>query len=77
MGAKQFALVHGMSHGAWAWSELTPLLEGAGHRVIAIDLPGHGRWAHERRTASIERYARAHEPMLSQPHALAALLQRI
>jgi pimeloyl-ACP methyl ester carboxylesterase len=37
-----FVLVHGASHGAWCWSKLTPLLQGAGHTVIAPDLPGHG-----------------------------------
>ena len=37
-----FVLVHGAYHGAWCWERLTPLLEAAGHRVIAPDLPGHG-----------------------------------
>jgi pimeloyl-ACP methyl ester carboxylesterase len=34
-----FALVHGAWHGAWCWERLTPLLESAGHHVIAMDLP--------------------------------------
>ena len=37
-----FALVHGAWHGAWCWARLGPLLEQAGHRVIAPDLPGLG-----------------------------------
>jgi pimeloyl-ACP methyl ester carboxylesterase len=37
-----FVLVHGAWHGAWCWEKLTPLIEKTGHRVIAIDLPGHG-----------------------------------
>lgn len=37
-----FVLVHGSWHGAWCWDKITPLLQNAGHRVIAIDLPGHG-----------------------------------
>ena len=57
--ASEFALVHGMSHGAWAWAEVQTRLERAGHRVVAVDLPGHGRRAHERQRASIESYARA------------------
>jgi pimeloyl-ACP methyl ester carboxylesterase len=54
-----FVLVHGMSHGAWCWERLEPLLRRAGHRVLAVDLPGHGRRAHERRRASVTGYARA------------------
>src|SRR5438445_3761026 len=54
-----FVLVHGMSHGGWAWRLLTARLERAGHRVIALDLPGHGRRAHERARASIGGYAAA------------------
>jgi pimeloyl-ACP methyl ester carboxylesterase len=35
-------LVHGSWHGGWCWERLVPLLEAGGHRVDAIDLPGHG-----------------------------------
>lgn len=35
-----FALVHGAWHGAWCWELLIPLLQQAGHDVIAMDLPG-------------------------------------
>jgi pimeloyl-ACP methyl ester carboxylesterase len=34
-----FALVHGAWHGAWCWERLTPLLEKAGHTVVAPELP--------------------------------------
>jgi pimeloyl-ACP methyl ester carboxylesterase len=34
-----FALVHGSWHGAWCWERQAPLLERAGHDVIAMDLP--------------------------------------
>jgi pimeloyl-ACP methyl ester carboxylesterase len=37
-----FVLVHGAWHGSWCWDQLTPLLRAQGHRVTAIDLPGHG-----------------------------------
>ncbi len=56
---KQFVLVHGMSHGAWAWELLAPRLERLGHTVVTLDLPGHGRRAHERHRASVDGYARA------------------
>lgn len=38
-----FVLVHGSWHGAWCWHKLIPILERAGHRAVALDLPGHGR----------------------------------
>ena len=37
-----FVLVHGAWHGGWCWEKLTPLLEQAGHTVVAKDLPGMG-----------------------------------
>jgi pimeloyl-ACP methyl ester carboxylesterase len=57
--SREFVLVHGMSHGGWAWDLLRAKLERGGHRVVAPDLPGHGRRAHERRRASLATYARA------------------
>ena len=38
-----YVLVHGAWHGAWCWSKVVALLEGAGHKAIALDLPGHGQ----------------------------------
>jgi pimeloyl-ACP methyl ester carboxylesterase len=40
---KTFILVHGSWHSAWNWHKVVPLLENAGHKAIAIDLPGMGR----------------------------------
>jgi pimeloyl-ACP methyl ester carboxylesterase len=57
--AEQFVLVHGMSHGAWCWAAVSERLARAGHRVLAVDLPGHGPRAHERHRASVLGYARA------------------
>lgn len=37
-----FVLVHGAWHGAWSWKFVAPLLERAGHKVVAADLPGLG-----------------------------------
>lgn len=36
-----FILVHGSWHGAWNWHKVVPLLEKAGHKAIALDMPGH------------------------------------
>lgn len=38
-----YVLIHGSWHGAWCWYKVIPLLQKAGHRAIALDLPGHGR----------------------------------
>src|SRR6476469_1325353 len=40
---KTFILIHGSWHSAWNWHKVVPLLQKAGHRTIAIDLPGMGR----------------------------------
>ena len=37
-----FVLVHGSFHASWCWREVAPRLEARGHRVLALDLPGHG-----------------------------------
>lgn len=39
---KTYLLIHGANHGGWAWKKVVPLLQAQGHRVQAIDLPGHG-----------------------------------
>lgn len=40
---KTFILIHGSWHSAWNWHKVVPLVEKAGHKAIAIDLPGMGR----------------------------------
>ena len=40
---KTFILIHGSWHSAWNWHLVVPLLEKAGHRAIAMDLPGMGK----------------------------------
>ncbi len=37
-----YVLVHGAYHGGWCFEKVVPLLEAKGHKVIAVDLPGHG-----------------------------------
>ena len=41
-----FLLVHGAWHSGRAWARVTPLLESAGHRVLAPSLTGYGEKAH-------------------------------
>jgi pimeloyl-ACP methyl ester carboxylesterase len=37
-----FVMIHGAWHGGWCFDPLRQRLEGAGHRLIAPDLPGMG-----------------------------------
>lgn len=40
---RTFILVHGAWHGGWCWERVAAGLTAKGHRVDAIDLPGHGK----------------------------------
>lgn len=40
-GKPAFVLVHGSWHGGWCYAKVIPHLVKAGHRVVAVDLPGH------------------------------------
>lgn len=57
--SKQFVLVHGAFQGAWCWEAVVERLTTRGHRVLTLDLPGHGRRASEHAKASVITYARA------------------
>lgn len=39
---KTFLLVHGAWHSSFCWTEVAAMLGAAGHRAVAMDLPGHG-----------------------------------
>ena len=51
-----FLLVHGAWHGAWCWDKVVPLIEERGHKVHAIDLPGHGNDKTPTASVSLESY---------------------
>ncbi|NUM52655.1 MAG: alpha/beta fold hydrolase [Candidatus Hydrogenedentes bacterium] len=38
-----FVLIHGSWHGGWCWHKVVPRIEAAGHRVLAPDMPAHGK----------------------------------
>ncbi|RFZ86073.1 alpha/beta fold hydrolase [Mucilaginibacter terrenus] len=39
---KTFVLIHGAWQGAWVWQNVQAGLVAAGHKVIVVELPGHG-----------------------------------
>jgi pimeloyl-ACP methyl ester carboxylesterase len=55
----EYVLVHGACHGAWCWDDVAARLHAKGHRVVTLDLPGHGRRAAEVGRAGVEAYGRA------------------
>lgn len=59
-------LVAGAWHGAWCWERLTPLLAGAGHRVLTPELPGTGAEGSDPATATLEVWARAVTDVLTR-----------
>ena len=63
-----FVLVHGGFVGGWCWEKLVPLLEEAGHRVEATDLPGSGDDRTPISEVSLQAYAeRISEVLDAQP----------
>jgi pimeloyl-ACP methyl ester carboxylesterase len=62
----EYVLVHGACHGAWCWDEVAARLRAKGHRVVTLDLPGHGRHAAEVRRASVLAYGRAVADAMAQ-----------
>lgn len=55
---KTYILVHGAWHSAWCWYKVVPLLEAKGHKVIAIDLPGHGKDTTNPSTITLDEYVK-------------------
>src|SRR5688500_1551345 len=51
-----FVLIHGGWAGGWTWERVAPLLEAAGHRAVAPDLPGHGSDRTPISEITLERY---------------------
>lgn len=45
-GARPLLLIHGVTSSAANWWRLGPAFAAGGRRVVAVDLPGHGRTRH-------------------------------
>ncbi len=53
---KTYLLLHGAMRGGWLWDRLVPLMEKGGVKVIAYDLPGHGKRSPERNGVNMSAY---------------------
>ncbi|MBA3922407.1 MAG: alpha/beta fold hydrolase, partial [Nostocaceae cyanobacterium] len=49
-------LIHGAWHSSWCWNKVATLLEQAGHKVIAPDLPSHGKDKTPIREVTLQSY---------------------
>lgn len=54
---RPYVLVHGAMRGAWLWDRVVPLLEQAGAKAYALDLPGHGARGGNRKGITAQTYA--------------------
>ena len=76
-----FVLVHGAYHGAWCYNKIVPILQDAGHTVIAVDLPGHGKNIIPRDQITLDNYVRhvceivdaQSEPVILVGHSMGGL----
>ena len=55
-GSATFILVHAAWLGGWSWSHVEKQLEAQGHKVVALDLPGHGRDHTDARQITMDSY---------------------
>ena len=77
-----FLLVHGAWHGAWCWDKVVPLIEERGHKVHAIDLPGHGNDKTPTASVSLDSYVERvrqvldeeAEPMIVVGHSMGGIV---
>ncbi len=73
-----YVLVHGAWHGGWCWYKVVALLRKQGHRVLAPDLPGHGRDQTPINMVTMQSYAQrvadvmltAAEPVILVGHSM-------
>jgi pimeloyl-ACP methyl ester carboxylesterase len=77
-----YVLIHGAWHGGWCWNKVVPLLEQAGQKVVAPDLPSHGNDKTPLKEVTLQSYAdrvcetvRAQvEPVILVGHSMGGLV---
>jgi pimeloyl-ACP methyl ester carboxylesterase len=77
-----FVLVHSAWLGAWAWDPVGSLLEKEGHKVIALDMPAHGKDKTPPSEVTLESYVKTvtdvldalAEPVILVGHSLGGII---
>lgn len=65
---KTYILVHGAWHSSWYWRQVIPVLQQAGHQVIADNLPGHDPEDFRPELMTLDHYTKAvSERILQMP----------
>ena len=59
MSRNTYLLVPGAWHGGWCWHRVAERLQSAGHRAIALDLPGCAQNDSQAATITLEHWVRA------------------
>jgi pimeloyl-ACP methyl ester carboxylesterase len=78
-GDRVALLLHGMGSSSGTWHAVGPALAARGYRVVAVDLPGHGRSPRDRQ-ASVETFVQAllgavqPRPALAVGHSMGGLI---
>lgn len=77
-----FMMVHSAWLGGWAWKPVASILEKHGHKVIAPDMPGHGKDQTSPSRVTMESYVRTvtdgldaqPEPVILVGHSLGGII---
>ena len=77
-----YVMVHSAWLGGWAWGHVASLLEKQGHRVVALDLPGHGKDKTPPPQVTLESYVKAvtdvldtqRDPVILVGHSLGGIV---
>jgi pimeloyl-ACP methyl ester carboxylesterase len=77
-----FVMVHSAFLGGWAWDSVASLLEKQGHRVIALDMPGHGKDKTAPSAVTLDSYVKAvtdvldgqRDPVILVGHSLGGIV---
>jgi alpha-beta hydrolase superfamily lysophospholipase len=80
--ANVYVLLHGAWHASWCWKYVTPLLQQAGHSVIAHDFAGHGKNQQEFTKINLKTYVQElknlilsqGEPVILVAHSFAGVI---